>query len=176
MAGGFTSFLRAFYDRLFKYAWKFGVVGAVGWIIDFGIFNWLLGNDILPETLAGAELWAAVISVTVATVATWFGNRYWAFREHRRKNFGLEFAEFVVTSAIGLGIQTLCLWFSHYVLGLTDIVSDNIAKSVVGVVFALIFRFLMYRFVVFSPARRDSQSRLDREAAERASEERAGAA
>lgn len=171
MAGRLKSLLSAFHERLFKYAWKFGIVGLFGFLIDFGIFNLLRATVLDPERVPNGTIWANVVSTVIATLFSWFGNRYWAFREHRRKNFWLELTEFAITSAIGLGITTLCLFISHNLMGLTDPVSDNISKNVVGLVLGTLFRFLMYRFLVFSPARRDGHSRLQREAEERALDE-----
>lgn len=171
--GRLTSLLRAFHERLFRYAWKFGVVGLVCYGIDVGVFNLLRLTVFDPSQVAGGTHWANVGSTVVSTLAAWFGNRYWAFREHRRKNFWLELTEFMITSLIGLGITELCLYASHNLLGLTDALSDNISKNVVGLVLATVFRFVMYRFLVFSPARRDGHSRLQREAEERALDEAA---
>jgi len=176
MAGRLTTLLKAFHERLFKYAWKFGIIGLIGFLIDFGIFNLLRSTLLDPARVPNGTIWANVVSTVVATLFTWFGNRYWAFREHRRKNFWLELTEFAITSAIGLGITTLCLFISHNVMGLTDTVSDNISKNVVGLILATLFRFLMYRFLVFSPARKDGHSRLQREAEARALDEAAVAA
>ena len=43
---------------------------------------------------------------------------------------------------------------SHYVLGFTSLLADNIAANVVGLVLGTAFRFLMYRYWVFGSARR----------------------
>jgi len=173
MAGRLTTLLRAFHERLFKYAWKFGIVGLVGFVVDFAIFNILRSTVFDPTQVPNGSIWANVVSTIIATLVTWFGNRYWAFREHRRKNFWLELTEFAITSAIGLGITTLCLFISHNLLGYTSQLADNISKNVVGLILATAFRFLMYRFLVFSPARKDGHSRLQKEAEDRALDEAA---
>ncbi|MBO9578210.1 MAG: GtrA family protein [Microbacteriaceae bacterium] len=173
MPGRIASLLRAFHEKLFKYAWKFGLIGGIAFGIDVGVFNALRATLFDPATVANGSLWANVGSTIVATLFTWFGNRYWAFREHRRKNFWLELAEFVIVSLLGLGITTLCLHISHNVLGLTSPLADNISKNVVGLILGTAFRFLMYRFLVFSPKRKDGHSRLRREAEKRAFDEAA---
>ena len=61
-----------------------------------------------------------------------------------------EFALFVLFSAIALGIAVACLAVSHYVLGLTSPLADNIAANVVGLGLATTFRFWSYRRWVFS--------------------------
>jgi putative flippase GtrA len=130
------------------------MVGLVGYAIDVGIFN-LLRVESLGPALA-APLLAKAISVTIATLATWFGNRYWTFREHRRLNMALELLEFSAIAVVGMGISLACLWVSHYVLGFTSLLADNISTNIVGFVLATAFRFLMYRFWVYGHSRSDS--------------------
>lgn len=135
--------------KLLRYALKFGVVGVIGLGVDVALFNALrlgvFGDDHFFQEPIGAK----IVSVTVATIVTWFGNRYWTFREHRRKNYLLELFEFSTVAVGGLLIALLCLWVSHYVLGFTSLIADNIATNVVGLILATTFRFLMYRFWVF---------------------------
>ena len=143
------------WDKLIRYALKFGVVGLLGYVIDVGIFNALrlgaLGDDHFFQGPIGAK----IVSVAIATLVTWFGNRYWTFREHRRKNFMLELFEFSVVAIGGLGIGLLCLWVSHYVLGFQTLLADNISTNVVGLFLATAFRFLLYRFWVYGHHRSD---------------------
>ncbi len=154
------------WERLVRYALKFGVVGLIGYAIDFGVSN-LLWSGALGDGWWETPLGGKFISVTISTLATWFGNRYWTFREHRRKNFLLELAEFSLIAVIGLGISLACLWVSHYLLGLTSIVADNISGNVIGLVLATAFRFLLYRYWVFAPTRSDGYTALkNREAAQ----------
>ena len=42
-----------------------------------------------------------------------------------------------------------CLGFSHYVLGLTSKLADNISANGVGLVLATLFRFWGYKTLVF---------------------------
>src|SRR4051812_43488606 len=94
--------IRFLWDRLVRYALKFGVVGLAGYFIDVGIFNALRLGALGGGHFFQGPLGAKIVSVTIATLATWFGNRYWTFREHRRKNFVLELFEFGVVSLGGL--------------------------------------------------------------------------
>jgi putative flippase GtrA len=93
--------------------------------------------------------------VTIAVLVTWFGNRFWTFREHRRQNFMLELLEFGAIAVVGMGISLLCLFVSHTLLGFTSLLADNISTNVIGVAIATAFRFLMYRFWVYGPHRSD---------------------
>jgi hypothetical protein len=44
---------------------------------------------------------------------------------------------------------------SHYLLGFTDPVADNIATNVIGLGLGTLFRFTLYRTWVFAPHRGD---------------------
>lgn len=54
---------------------KFGIVGGIGFIIDTGVFNALRYSG-EPAFLEHEPLSAKVISVAVATVFTYLGNRH----------------------------------------------------------------------------------------------------
>jgi putative flippase GtrA len=154
-------FLSRLYSGIVRYAVKFGIVGLIGYGIDVGIFNALrLAAPLDPDDALWYQgpLGAKLVSVTVSTLVTWFGNRYWTFRENRRRNFVMELLEFTVIAVLGLGISLLCLWVSHYVLGYRTLLADNISGNVIGLVLATAFRFLMYRFWVYGPQRKHHQT------------------
>lgn len=132
---------------------KFGVVGALAYVVDTGLFNLLLhvGSD---PALEGKPLTAKVLSVSVATMVAWLGNRYWTFRRRRRSAVPRELMLFVVVNVGGLLLALVPLAVSRYVLGLTSPVADNIAANVVGLALGTVFRFLMYRTVVFNQVAR----------------------
>ncbi|WP_353828578.1 GtrA family protein [Agromyces sp. SYSU T0242] len=151
------------------YLVKFGVVGLIGYAIDVALFNalrvGLFGEDTWAQTAIGAK----VVSTSVAIVFNWIGNRYWTFRSHRRRRVLREFAEYVAVSLGGMAISLLCLWVSHYVLGFTSLLADNISSNVIGLGLGTAFRFLLYRYWVYGHHRSDGLSRLARaEEAQRA--------
>lgn len=127
---------------------KFGVVGVAAFVVDVGLFNLLSYAGSAP-LFAGQPLTAKVVSTTVATVVAWLGNRYWTFRHTRRSEAGREFVLYAVMCVIGLGITLACLWVSHYVLGLTSALADNIAANVIGLGAGTVFRFWAYQRFVF---------------------------
>jgi putative flippase GtrA len=144
---------RVLYSTLIGYVLKFGVVGLAGYVIDVSIFNALRLGLFGEGHFFQGPIGAKIVSVAIATLATWFGNRYWTFREHRRANFLLELVEFTVVSVGGLAIGLICLWVSHYLLGFTSLLADNISSNVVGLVLGTTFRFVLYRFWVYGPKR-----------------------
>ncbi len=127
---------------------KFGTVGLVALVVDVGTFNLLrfAGGE---GPLYGKPLTAKVISVVLATIVAYFGNRFWTYRNRRHQGYLREYVLFFVFNAIGLGIALFCLWFSHYQLGLTSALADNISANVFGLVLGTMFRFWAYRTFVF---------------------------
>lgn len=134
--------------RLLPQLTKFGVVGLLGFVVDVGGFNLLrfAGGE---GPLYAYPLTAKLVSGALATVVSWLGNRYWTFRHARRSAAHHEFAIFVVMCSIGTGIALGFLWVSHYVLGLTSPLADNVSANGLGLVCATVFRFWAYHTHVF---------------------------
>lgn len=127
---------------------KFSLIGGVAFIVDIGLFNLLR-----IEPVGMGPMWAKVLSVTAATTVSWIGSRYWTFRDGKSNTPVREAVGFFAVNAVGLLIAVGCLWFSHYVLGLTTTFADNISGNVVGVLLGNVFRYLMYRHVIYRPER-----------------------
>ncbi|MGQ7310494.1 GtrA family protein [Microbacterium arabinogalactanolyticum] len=153
--------LARIWHGLIAYAVKFGVVGLIGFFIDIALFN-ALRLEVFGAGWISSALGAKTISTSVAIVFNWIGNRYWTFRQHRRRNYLREFLEYVVVSLGGMAIALACLWFSHHVLGLNSLLADNIATNVIGLGLGTMFRFLLYRYWVYGHHRSDGLSSLAR--------------
>jgi putative flippase GtrA len=125
---------------------KFGLVGICSTIITFVIQNALYGHT-GPTT-------AVILANAIATVFAYLGNRYWAFRHRKTTNMRRETVLFVFFNVVGTLIQTAFVDANHYLLHNTDRLSLNIA-TVVGIVFATLFRLYCYRKFVFSSAPKD---------------------
>jgi len=150
---GVIARLRALYERfahLVHEVGKFGVVGAVCYIIDVTIFNvWL--------NATGEPITAKTVSTVVATTVAFIGNRFWTWRNHERSGLPREYALYFGFNIVGMIITLGCLGLSHYVLGamwpvFTGRIADNISGNLVGVALASMFRFWAYRRYVFRPA------------------------
>ena len=127
---------------------RFGVVGGVGYVIDVVVFNVLrfVGD---PGILQHKPLTAKCISVAVATIFTYLGNRHWTWSHRERSGATREVSLFFVLNGVGLLIAVGCLGFSHYVLDLRGALADNISANVVGLLLGMLFRFWSYRTFVF---------------------------
>ncbi|HYN75887.1 MAG TPA: GtrA family protein [Candidatus Limnocylindria bacterium] len=134
--------------RLAREVAKFGTVGLVALVVDVATFNLLrfAGGE---GPLYAKPLTAKVISVVLATIVAYVGNRFWTYRNRSHQGYLREYVLFFVINAVGLAIALVCLWFSHYVLGLTTPLADNISANVIGLVLSTLFRFWAYRTFVF---------------------------
>lgn len=148
-----TFFSRESLLALMRQGASFLLVGGVGVVIDIVVFNALRSTVLSPSLVHSGPLIAKVISSTLAIIASWIGNRLWTFRDQRRTDAVRQGIEYAVVSIAGLLIAVGCLWVSHYLLGLTSILDDNVATNVVGLALGTAFRFALYRFWVFSPRR-----------------------
>jgi putative flippase GtrA len=145
-------------DVLVREMLKFGVVGAVAFVIDFGGYNLLvygprlmgmLGEGTSEGILHDKPLTAKIISASLATVVAWLGNRLWTFRHRRNRQAVHELALFVVFNVAAMAISVAALGFSRYVLGLDTQLSDNLT-NIVGIGIGTLFRFWAYRKFVFA--------------------------
>lgn len=141
---------------LFAQLTRFGLVGLVGLVVDVGVFNVLRLTVLSPEALHEGPVLAKVISTSIAIVANWIGNRHFTFRGERKSHWVREGFEFALVSVGGMVISLGCLWISHYLLGFTSVLADNIATNVIGLALGTAFRFTLYRGWVF-------KTQIDRE-------------
>jgi len=126
---------------------SFGTIGAVCFVIDLGVYNLLRATVMSDGPIA-----AKIVSAIVATSIAWIGNRFITFRAQRqtgRRETVREGLLFAATNLVGLGIAAACLFVSHYVLGFTSTLADNVAGNGVGLVLGTAFRFAAYKALVF---------------------------
>lgn len=76
------------------------MVGAIGAVVDFGVFNLLRGPVGVPAAIAQA------ISFSAAVVSNFLWNRYWTYPDSRSKPVGRQAFQFLLVSLVGLAIRT----------------------------------------------------------------------
>jgi putative flippase GtrA len=140
--------LRAHLQGVISVLWreilKFGIVGAVAFVVDVGLMN-VLRHTVMEDKPTTAK----IVSASVATVVAWIGNRQWTFRHRRNRRAHHEFSLFAITNGVALAIGAGAIAFSHYALGLTSLLADNVA-NIVGIGLGTLFRFWAYRTLVFA--------------------------
>jgi putative flippase GtrA len=133
-------------NHLIRELMKFGVVGSIAYLIDAGVNNLLRQTEALDDR----PLTAKGLSVAFATVFAFLGNRFWTFRHRSDPGLARGFVLFLFLNFVGLLIAVGCLALSHYVLGFTSLLADNIAGNIIGTGLGTLFRFWSYRKWVFT--------------------------
>lgn len=135
-------------QKLIPEASKFLTVGAVAYVVDFGVFNILrFAGDFAP--LASKPLTAKVISAFLATLVAYFGNKSWTYANRNGQDKRKEIIWFFGLNIVAMVIAVACLWISHYLLGFDSAIADNISANFIGVALGTLFRFVTYRKYVF---------------------------
>jgi len=105
---------------------KFATVGAIGAVVDFAILNLLALGLGWPDLIANA------VSFTAAVISNFTWNRLWTFPESRQFNVLGQFGSFAAVNVVGLGINTLVLYFAKIGLlglGFNNALALNLAKA-----------------------------------------------
>ncbi len=137
-ADGLYSRVAAMLPEVFKFL----IIGGLGTVIDLG------GAGLLQGEYHFEPLAAKAISVTLATVFTYLGSRFWTFRERENQAMHREAVLFFVLNVVGLLIAEAVIGLVTYVMGLRGPLAYN-AASFFGTGFGTIFRFYAYRKWVF---------------------------
>lgn len=133
---------------------KFGLVGGLGVVVDLGTYTMLRTTVLSPEVHEFGPMIAKVIATLVAIAWSWLGNRFWTFRHDRATgpHATREGLEFLGVSLAGMMIGLVPLWITHYMLGWTSLLVDNVS-NLIGIALGSVFRFVLYRWWVYSPRR-----------------------
>jgi putative flippase GtrA len=123
---------------------KFGAVGGVAFVIDNGLY-WYLIHGPMDDSWVKARF----VSAGIATIFAWLANRYWTFRRRRQANVARELVMFVLINLIGMGIAAGCVAVAQYGFGV-DNTRVIFLVGIFGTVLATVVRFLAYRFWVFN--------------------------
>jgi putative flippase GtrA len=83
---------------------KFCAVGGTGLGVDFGL------TYLFKEKIKLNKYVANTIGFTVAASTNYILNRIWTFESHN-PHIMMEYSKFIIISLLGLGINTLVLWF-----------------------------------------------------------------
>lgn len=136
---------------------RFGVVGAITFVIDNGIF-YALTLTVLPQKATMAK----ILAVTIAVICSYILNSEWAFRARGGKRNGREATSFFIVSGIGILINAIPLWFSRNILKLALVkhggilhsqlavsLWDFLFGSIIGMLLAMVWRWWAFDRWVF---------------------------
>ncbi len=84
---------------------KFSMVGAIGFVIDTGALNIMVG--VLGMSTGSLRLLAKTISFLLALISNFIWNRYWTYPESRSKRLRVQAAQFALVNVFGLALNLL---------------------------------------------------------------------
>ncbi|MET9999302.1 GtrA family protein [Streptomyces microflavus] len=134
--------LRTRLDLLAREVAKFGVVGAVGLLVNILVFN------LLRHTTDLQVVRASVMATFVAILCNYVGFRYWTYRDRDKSGRTRELTLFLLFSAAGAVIENGVLYLATYGFDWNTPVQSNVFK-ILGIGIATLFRFWSYRSWVF---------------------------
>ena len=162
-------------ERFFKFA----VVGVIGFIVDFGIFNlslrpfellldngsalhdFIVGLGLNDEqTISLARTFASTLSFVAAIISNFMWNRYWTYPDSRTRSIRRQLAQFTMVSVAGIIIRVPIITYTH--TPFTNLVAnipvlepysvrigDNLAL-VVAVIVVMFWNFFVNRYWTYN--------------------------
>ena len=121
---------------------RFGFVGCLNTIFDFGIFS------LLNSVFGFNYIISQILSYSSGTLNSFIFNKYWTFNDTRtNKKTTMEIVQFIVVNSASLGVS---------LIGLSILMKDNSMNpfyaKIISMVLAQVVNFLGYRFWVFGIA------------------------
>ena len=112
--------------NLFSQLIKFGLVGGIAFLIDYGIMVFLTEVFKIPSLISAA------ISFTVSVIFNYISSVKWVFDVDKEKNSKTkELVVFILLSIVGLGINELIMWIMDKEFGIYYMISKIVATIVV---------------------------------------------
>jgi putative flippase GtrA len=131
------------------------VVGVIGALVDFGVFNLFTEVAGLPPEVSGT------ISLVLAICSNFLWNRYWTYPDSRSKPIGQQFVQFFIVNVLGVVIRLPIIALLRQPLaGLAErlfsldpataeTIGNNLALAV-AVVVVMFWNFFVNRFWTYS--------------------------
>lgn len=84
---------------------KFSLVGVIGFVIDTGTLNIMVG--MLGMATGPLRLLAKTVSFLLALTSNFIWNRYWIYPESRSKQLRVQAAQFTLVNVVGLALNLI---------------------------------------------------------------------
>lgn len=113
--------------KLFEQIMKFGVVGVIATLIDWGIFA------ICTRVFHIHYAISNIIGFSISVVFNYWASVKWVFDVNKEKDSKRNFIIFIIFSVIGLGLNELILFICIDKIHIMDLISKVIATAIVMV-------------------------------------------
>lgn len=143
-------FVGKYIPFIYKFG-KFGEAGGLNWLVDMGVLNLLI-----LFTGFSTGLYFIVfkgVSFLVSAINSYFWNKIWVFRGHKKQEETKEATKFFGATTLGLIFNvtlagSIALLGPKILSGIDSKVWANLA-TVTGSLGAMIFNFVLYKIWVF---------------------------
>jgi len=129
-------------NKKYKSIIKFGCVGCLNTVFDFGVFSLL--NSFFGINYVISQ----IVSYCSGTLNSYICNKFWTFNDAKtNKKTTKEIVQFIVVNSASLGVS---------LIGLSILIKDNsinpFFSKIIAMILAQVVNFLGYRFWVFGGA------------------------
>jgi hypothetical protein len=121
--------------KLINQILKFGVVGGIAFVIDYGILF------LLAKVIGLNELISAEISFIISLTFNYFLSTKWVF--DAKKQTPKEVIIFVLLSVVGLGINELLIYLGTKKLGIDVMIVKLFATAIV-----MVYNFITRKLII----------------------------
>lgn len=121
--------------KLINQILKFGVVGGIAFVIDYGILF------LLAKVIGLNELISAAISFIVSLTFNYFLSTKWVF--DAKKQTPKEVIIFVLLSIVGLGINEVLIYLGTKKLGIDVMIVKLFATAIV-----MVYNFITRKLII----------------------------
>lgn len=145
-----SRFIGKYIPFVYKFG-KFGEAGGLNWLVDMGVLNLLIlftgfSTGIYFIVFKG-------VSFIVSATNSYFWNKLWVFRGHKKQKETKEVTKFFGATTLGLIFNvtlagTIAFMGPRVFAGIDSKVWANLA-TVTGSLGAMIFNFILYKIWVF---------------------------
>lgn len=123
--------MRSNTKKLLSQILKFGVVGGLAFVIDYGIMV------LCKELLDFSVLLSAALGFIVSVIFNYILSIAWVFDVNKEKDEKRNFILFIVFSIIGLILTEIIMWFGTSMMGISYLIVKIIATAIV-----MVFNFI----------------------------------
>jgi putative flippase GtrA len=120
----------------------FGVVGALCFVLDVGLFQ------LLYATVGLGAVTAKALSTLVSMTAAYLGHRFWSFSHRQQSGARRQYPVFMAINGVTLLLGLVVLAVVRYPLGQESALVLQVA-NVASIVLGTVIRYLSYRRWVF---------------------------
>lgn len=134
---------------------KFLLVGGLNFLIDLAVLNALIAFSGVTHGAVAVAFKGT--SFVVAVISSFFWNKFWTFHAATLEHAGVQFAEFITVSVIGLLLNAGAFSLLNDALGPQAGIAPQAWASVSAggaAIAGLIWNFIGYKFFVFRKLQR----------------------